>query len=220
MQHQDDLNESFDTLKALSEQQRTVIKSRYRFLMNEYRFRARIYSLLFYTLKTTMTVGSLAVPALLSLQNTVDLYWFTWGLSLAVTTANGIMTLFKLETKFLTLHSTMEQIRTETWQYLQLAGRYSGHHGHETPTHLNQYVFYCSKIEKIRMKQVGEEYTKHGDIENHTQAIQRMNQTNISVPSPADQAIIRVRRESIRTVEDESELKTAQEKSALSMQNT
>jgi hypothetical protein len=211
MSHQDDMDDMFDTLTDINEHQRTFIKHRYRFLMNEYRYRARLYSILFYIMRSTITVGSLAVPALLSLQShdSSDLYWFTWGLSLAVTTANGITTLFKLESKFLNLHTTMENIRTETWQYLELAGRYSGHHGvnHVAPTHKNQYVFYCSKIEKLRMKQVGDEYVRHSDAEqNHTPKGQgQQQQISMGVPSPADQALIsKPRRDSDNTIGDDS----------------
>jgi len=198
MNHQDDMDNMFDKLEDLTDHQKASIKHRYRFLMNEYRQRAFNYSIIFYILRTTMTVGSLAVPALLSLQSSPDLYWFTWGLSLAVTTANGITTLFKVETKYLTLHTTMENLRTETWQYLELAGRYSGHHGAHKPTHMNQYVFYCSRIEKIRMKQVGEEFVKHTDTEQRSPPAPNQGQI---VPSPADHAI---RRDSVHTTGDES----------------
>jgi hypothetical protein len=206
MNHQDDMDGMFDKLEDLTDHQRASIKHRYRFLMNEYRQRAFYYSIIFYLLRTTMTVGSLAVPALLSLQtDTSDLYWFTWGLSLAVTTANGITTLFKVETRYLTLHTTMENLRTETWQYLELAGRYSGHHGHEKPTYKNQYVYYCSRIEKIRMKQVGEEFVKHTDTETQQGPGRAQPPQSTSVVlSPADQALNKTRRESHHTTGDDS----------------
>jgi hypothetical protein len=165
MSYQDDMAPMFDSLTDLTIHQRETIKARYRFLTNEYRRRCRIYTLLFYVLRITMTVGSLAVPALLSLKtNGPDsetiLYWFTWGISLAVTTSNGMMTLFKLDKRFFMLHAIAERIRTETWQYLALSGRYSGHYGNVRPTHRNQYVFYCSHLEKIRMKHIEEEYIR------------------------------------------------------------
>ena len=217
MKTQDDMSVLFDNLIDLNEHQRTSIKHRYRFLMDEYRQRACMYSYLFYMMRTTMTVGSLAVPALLSLQtnNNPSIYWFTWGLSLAVTTANGITTLFKLESKFLTLHTTMEHIRTETWQFLELAGHYSGHHGHVTPTHRNQFVFYCSRIEKIRMKHIGDEYVKHIDTE--TQA-HPPAPTGFVVPSPAEQALSKTpRRDSIHTTGDDSVIEIEEKKTELAV---
>lgn len=164
----------FDSLEELTEQQRATVKERYRFLLREYRYRCRVYAFLFYLLRLTMTVGSLAVPALLSLKvsgpdGEAALYWFTWGLSLAVTTANGITTLFKLDKRFFMLHAVAERLRTETWQYLSLSGRYSGHYGSYRPSHRNQYVYYCSRLEKIRMSHIDEEYVRpaDGDKDKH-----------------------------------------------------
>lgn len=225
MRYQDDMSEMFDSLTDLTEHQRTTIKHRYRFLLNEYRYRAMLYSVLFYVTRVTMTAGSLAVPALLSLQNAGDariMYWFTWALSLAVTTANGITTLFKIDRRFFSLHSVMEHLRTDTWQYLELSGRYSGHYGHVMPTHRNQYIYYCSRIEKIRMKHIEEEYDRQAQIGDTPQQTQLTNanpqQPQIIVPSPAELAstINLKRRESIATVESNEtviELGTPEDKS-------
>jgi len=187
MNFQDDSDRLFDSLTDLTQQQIDVIKYRYRFLMAEYRRRSRMYSILFYSLRMTMTVGSLAVPALLSIQtnpsNQANMYWFTWALSLAVTTANGVMTLFKLDRRFFMLHATMEKLRTEMWQYVELSGRYSGHHGTHRPTHSNQYVFFCSHLEKIRMKHIEEEYIKMA--ENHDPPPQPLPPSTAQGPSAA-----------------------------------
>lgn len=194
MSYQDDMAPMFDSLTDLTIHQRETIKARYRFLTNEYRRRCRIYTLLFYVLRITMTVGSLAVPALLSLKvNGPDsesvLYWFTWGISLAVTTSNGMMTLFKMDKRFFMLHAIAERIRTETWQYLALSGRYSGHYGNVRPTHRNQYVFYCSHLEKIRMKHIEEEYIRAaGDADEKKPmpaATATAGQTHATNPSDA-----------------------------------
>jgi hypothetical protein len=221
----------FDRLSGLSDQQRGTIKERYRFLMSEYRRRLWMYAVLFYCLRITMTVGSLTVPALLSLSvapSQADmLKWLTWAISLAVTTANGLITLFKVDKRFFMLHSVAERLRTETWQYLSLAGRYSGHYGSYKPTHVNQYVYYTSQMEKIRMKHIEEEFIRQADIsdpnKNHppptTSAAPPTSQepncrahpplTAVDVPSPADQAALTsppsrphtCRRESESTVE-------------------
>ena len=168
MYSQDDMTEMFDNVPGLTTLQRETAKARYRFLLTEYRHRSWLYAFLFYVLRITMTVGSLTVPALLSLKvegtdGTSALYWITWAISLAVTTSNGLMTLFKLDKRFFMLHGVAERLRTETWQYLTLAGRYSGHYGDDTPTHANQYVYYCTNIEKIRMRHMDDEYISAGE---------------------------------------------------------
>lgn len=170
----------FDELTDLTLQQRDTLKGRYRFLLMEYRRRCCIYSFLFYSLRMTMTVGSLVVPALLSLKagpdNDEKLYWFTWAVSLAVTTANGLTTLFKLDKRFFMLHAVAEKLRSETWQYLALSGRYSGHYGGFKPTHKNQYVYYMSQVEKIRMKHIDEEFIRQADMADPRKQLQNQQQ--------------------------------------------
>ena len=212
MQFADHMDDIFDELKDLNDLQRHSIKERYRFLMEEYRYRCRMYSIMFYIFRITMTVGSLAVPALLSIQNGNTapsyLYWVTWTISLAVTTSNGIMTLFKLDKQFFNLHATAERLRSETWQFVQLAGRYSGHHGNHKPSHSNQYVYYCSQLEKINMARVDDEYIKAGE-DTRTPAPVKPSadakpSTDTMVPSPADQSNLDTPiRDSISLVEDD-----------------
>lgn len=168
MRYDDDMGPMVDTLADLTLQQRETLKERYRFLMREYRRRSWMYAWMFYVFRITMTVGSLAVPALLSIKTytttTSDietpLYWFTWALSLAVTTSNGMITLFRLDKRYFSIYATTERLRSEMWQYLSLSGRYSGHFGGMRPTHKNQYVYFFSKLEKIRMKHVSDEYLR------------------------------------------------------------
>ena len=137
------------------------------------------------------------MPALLSINLKSDtdpfLYWFTWSISLAVTTSNGILTLFKIDKRFFSLHATMERLRSETWQYLQLSGRYSGILGtsHHKPTHRNQYVYFCTQIERIRMKHIDDEFVKQAEMEESNVKVQHRplleDKRDVDVPTPADQ---------------------------------
>ena len=225
MRYPDHMDSIFDELSDLTHLQRHTLKERYRFLMAEYRARCFLYSILFYTFRLTMTVGSLAVPALLSIQSApgapVSMYWVTWAISLAVTTSNGIMTLFKLDKRFFMLNATAERLRSETWQFIQLAGRYSGHHGHpHRPTHANQLTLYCTQLEKINMKRIEDEFIKTGD-EAHTAPPSHPGQKPTDmVPSPPDQNLQTPgskARDSISIVEDDDEgySREAKEKSTI-----
>ncbi len=201
MRNRDDMDQMFDDLVDLTIQQRETIKFRYRFLMNEYRRRCLIYTLLFYVLRITMTVGSLVVPALLSLKSGPDnndtLYWITWAISLAVTTSNGLTTLFKLDKRFFMLKAIAEKLRSETWQYLALSGRYSGHFGGVRPSHRNQYVYYCYNMEKIRMSHIDEEFVRAAEVGNdnktkdpkhHQEGEGASTSNNGNVPTPPNPA--------------------------------
>lgn len=157
----------------LSDVQKQIIQTRYITILETFRRRVRFYSRMFIGGHFLVTVGSLFVPALLSIQNSnsnitmgnsnfsIQIYWATFIISLLVTICNGVLTLFKIDKKYYFLHTTLERLRTEGWQYMGLTGRYSGHLVQGSmPTHENQFVFFTHQVEKIKMKQVEEEYYK------------------------------------------------------------
>ena len=158
---------------TLSDVQKQIIQTRYINILENFRKRVRFYSRLFIGGHFLVTVGSLFVPALLSIQNSnsnitmgnnnfsAQIYWSTFIISLLVTICNGVLTLFKIDKKYYFLNTTLERLRTEGWQYMGLTGRYSGRLVEGTaPTHDNQFVFFTHQVEKIKMKQVEEEYYK------------------------------------------------------------
>jgi hypothetical protein len=162
---------------------------------------------MFYLLRITMTVGSLSVPALLSFKTQQDqietLYWLTWSISLAVTAANGLLTLFKVEKRYYLIRAVAERIRTETWQFLNLSGRYSGHYGGGfRPTHTNQYIYYSSRIEKVRMRHIDDEYVRPStDNEDKKivpaalttgETVKAQAAATQDVPTPADQSTLHI----------------------------
>jgi hypothetical protein len=157
----------------LSDIQKQIIQVRYLNILENFQRRSRNYSYIFFSGHFIITVGSLFVPALLSIQNsdknytfsginfTVQIYWATFVISLLVTIFNGVLTLFKVDKKYYFLNTTLERLRSEGWQYFSLTGRYDGRLlKNETPNHLNQFVHFTHYVEKIKMKQVEEEYYK------------------------------------------------------------
>jgi hypothetical protein len=135
----------------------------------------------------------LIVPALLSVQFTggssssgstqqvsTSVYWVVWVLSLFVTMSNALMTLMKIDKKYYTLHTTLHHIVSEGWLYIELSGKYSGYKTPgEAPTHENQYIHFCQVLEKIRMKQIGEEYYK---LTESNQILSKINEGDQLIP--------------------------------------
>jgi hypothetical protein len=157
----------------ISDIQKEILRIRYLSILENFQRRSRNYSYIFFSGHFIITVGSLFVPALLSIQNSdknftftgnsisVEIYWVTFVISLLVTIFNGVLTLFKIDKKYYFLNTTLERLRSEGWQYLSLTGRYDGRLlNNEKPNHINQFVFFTHYIEKIKMKQVEEEYYK------------------------------------------------------------
>ena len=200
----------------ISEIQKHIIRTRYLNIVEDFQRRSRNYSCIFFSGHFIITVGSLFVPALLSIQNsdksftftgndnsdksfTVEVYWVTFVISLLVTIFNGVLTLFKVNKKYYSLHTSLERLRSEGWQYFSLTGRYANNYNNST-THLNQFVYFIHYIEKIKMKQVEEEYYKAevaDTLHNGQQAFQELYHpspdqplhTMANIPEPVKEAV-------------------------------
>lgn len=156
----------------LSPLQKNIVKSRYITLVEDTYNRANRIAAIYYVCHLIVTVGSLIVPALMSIQYMTtqnEIYWVTWSLSLLVTTSNGLLVFFKIDKKYLYLHTNVEKLTTEGWQFSQLSGHYSGFHTPgKQPTHENQFIFFCHRVEKIRMREVDDEYNKRQEPDTKT----------------------------------------------------
>jgi hypothetical protein len=154
----------------LTNAQKQIIETRYLRILQHLQKRTRNHAIIFFIGHFIITVGSLFVPALLSIQNSdkeyapttgpfnVHVYWTTFVISLLVTMWNAILTLFRIDKKYYFLNTTLERLRSEGWQYVSLTGRYSGHLTKKKPTHKNQFVYFAHYVERIKMKQIEEEY--------------------------------------------------------------
>lgn len=189
----------------LSVTQKQIINTRYLSILETFQKRTRNHSIVFFVGHFIVTVGSLFVPALLSIINSnatvmnnsvtfnIQIYWATFIISLLVTICNGILTLFRVDKKYYFLNTALERLRSEGWQYVGLTGRYSGHllSEKEAPTHKNQFVFFTHAVEKLKLKQVEEEYykmeEKSSDPAHNSE--QTRSAHDLYPPSP-DQAII------------------------------
>jgi hypothetical protein len=171
-----------------------ILTARYTRLVNELEQQTFRISFCFHTSRCIITVGSLIVPALLSIQYTngntsnLSIYWTTWVVSLLVTICNGLSTLLKLDKNYYHLHTVRERLISDGWQYAELTGKYSGTRTpHHPPTHENQFVFFSHSIEKIRMEQIQEEYYKVAEQQPHHAATDSSKAHAIFIPPTPQQ---------------------------------
>ena len=109
------------TLRA---DQRILFEEHYINTINESYDKCQRSAYLFHSNRIIVTIGSVFVPALLSIQYnqtttqfSTSIYWCTWFVSLLVTISNGFLTLFKFDKKYFLFHATYEQLRSEGWQF-------------------------------------------------------------------------------------------------------
>lgn len=192
-----------DKIDGLTDLQRSTLAARFISITEDMKKRMIFYACVFHIGRFTVTGGSLIVPALLSIQTpngvSVSIFWITWALSLMVTLSNAILTLFKVEKKYYYIHTCIEQLYSEMWQYIEMTGRYSGYllKGSEEvyPTHANQFIFVCHYIEKIKIKQIEEEYFKVQEAHNQASDVQSIQKPNFNIVTPDLEALAKHRDE-------------------------
>jgi len=174
-------------------------------ILYEYTNRAFFYSIVYHFGRGTVTIGSLIVPALLSIQGpnsptasySTELYWLTWSLSLFVTIFNGILTLFKIEKKYNYLNTLQEQVRSEGWQYVHLTGKYGGHHfAPDKSTHIKELIHFTHSLERIKLNQTNEEYWKTQESEVKKPNSDKKSLEALYTPTPTTQQLLEVITES------------------------
>jgi hypothetical protein len=100
-----------------------------------------------------------------------------------------------VDKKYYFLNTALERLRSEGWQYVGLTGRYSGKllTEKDAPTHKNQFVFFTHTIEKLKLKQVEEEYYKMAEkVADTTTSSEQIRGTHDLYPPSPDQAIIQM----------------------------
>jgi hypothetical protein len=133
---------------------------RYLDLLYTVRRRTKLYSFAFYSLRVSISLGSLVVPALLSLSQSEFLFWIIWTLSLFVSISNSLIGIFRIDKKYYTLNALYKKIESEGWQFINLTGNYYTlpEFGHDS-----QIQNFSFRLETIYMTHADEEYRKNID---------------------------------------------------------
>ena len=165
----DRVNKIIDSLKLKeTPTDNDIIKNRFLYEVIQYENKRDNTRKYYNGLRFVMTIGSILLPAILSIgqmdpaklpRNFESItYWTSWSLSLTITACNGFLQLFSLDKNFIAFSLVTEQLKTEGWQYFQLSGKYSNAQNHE-----QAFKQFCKSIEGIKRKQVEQEYNGKGE---------------------------------------------------------
>ena len=151
-------------LLELSDFQKEILKHRYFYQVKLYDKKAKTAKIFYLFLSIIITIGSIILPALLSIQQSdfsdneelnkeyrLKIYWASWSISLLITVSNGIIQLLSLNKQYLSFNTTREKLIAEGWHYLELSGDY------ENETHNSSFNEFCEQIESIKKNQVDKE---------------------------------------------------------------
>ena len=151
--------------------QKLVLVNRYIKVVESMDIKTKNTSNIYHILSLLITVGSILVPSLLSIQEkpfkyteiegegTIEeqahnVFWVTFVISLIVSMANGIIKLFSIDQTYIIRHLRYNDLRREGWLFFLLAGPYLKYSNHKKA--IRAFIY---NIEKIKTNQLKEEFT-------------------------------------------------------------
>ena len=181
----------------IDDNRKLILRSRFLYLFTKYKRYSKFYLVFFDAGRLIVTIGSISVPAILSIEyndTKVGIYWVVWGISLVVSIINAYIALFKFDKKYYSNIAILERLACEFWQYVALCGKYSGSYTSCVPTHDNQFIFFMNNIERYQMRNIEDIYITIDENQK-----QQPNHITEVVPSVSKQFIHEHRNEIIET---------------------
>ena len=162
------VNDIIDSLELKNKTDNDIIKNRFLYEVLLYEQKRDNTKKYYNAFRFIVTVGSIFLPAILSIGqmdpaklprnfDTIS-YWTSWTISLTVTACNGFLQLFSLDKNYFNYSLTVEQLKTEGWQYFQLSGKYEN-----AQNHGQAFKQFCKSVEGVKRKQIEQEYNGKGE---------------------------------------------------------
>lgn len=183
-------NRSFH--EAFTESLRTVaipgrdklhLRQRYIHMVKKYRRLRKSWQRFYWTSKVTVTLGSIIVPALITLDDEFEdrsvrsqaIYYVVFGISLIVSMTNGLQELFAVTKRFFTLATTEEALIQEGWSFLSLSGKYKVFEAHS-----DAFKAFANRIEKLHAGATNSTMALTREADDHQQDASSALQSNAS----------------------------------------
>jgi hypothetical protein len=146
---------------SLSVYNKSIIRERYIPMVNAMIMESIRSNIFYIVLQTTITIGSILVPALLSIEKKSsffnftkeeeieyqqNLYWTIWSISLAVTLSNAIIQLSSMDKKYIMRHINVSHMKKEGWLFLEKSGKIYGHYSNNNNNENNNHDKFINKF--------------------------------------------------------------------------
>jgi hypothetical protein len=149
---------------SIEENRRKILIARFVEEVELYDRKAKVAETFYMIFNLIITIGSVILPALLSIQNVnfsededVDqsyrnrIYWLSWCISLLISVCNGLTQLLSLNKQYGSYILVREKLIAEGWKYLELCDEYEG------KNHKDNFTKFCEEIEIIKKSQTERE---------------------------------------------------------------
>ncbi len=161
-------------VKNYSEEERNYINIRYIRIVKNLEKSRLISAFYYYFFSTLITLLSIIVPSLLSIQdrtfkaNPTDedvrthnnsIFWVIWIMSILITISNALIKLFKLDQTYITRTLRLNQLRSEGVMYINEIDEYGD------GSDQDKFKRFIQNIEKLKNIQIKQEFTQSADLE-------------------------------------------------------
>ena len=158
-----------DYCRTLEEgDEKRFFKMRFNRMIKRLEEKTKRSSFWYYSLSGMVTIGSIIVPSLISIQDKTfntnaekedlekhanNIYWCIWAISISVTLSNAFIKLLSLDKTYITRNLRLNQFKSEAMKYLSGADVYN------IPDREIRFRTLVKNIEIIKRQQVLEEFT-------------------------------------------------------------
>ena len=155
-----------------SERMKRILKKRFVSQIVLYEFKATRVGRRYNLLRFVVTVGSMILPTLQTIQAdpkvaSIDdyVFWAAIGTSLTVMIANGMIQMFSFDKKYTIYHLTVEKMKAIGWQWLERSGKYARNLDGTPAKYADNWSVFWNDLERVKMLTVGSVYggNDHGE---------------------------------------------------------
>ena len=144
---------------------------------------------LYYFFSGIVTIVSILVPSLISIQdksfvsNATEqdisrhnqiVYWVIWSLSIIITVSNAFIKLLRLDQNYISRTLRLNQLRSEGILFVNNVGEY------EDLPNDQRFKLFIRNVEKIKDSQMKQEFIQNSDIEKPSQDILPTRQDRVT----------------------------------------
>lgn len=148
-----------------SERMKRILNKRFVSQVLLYEYKATRVGRRYNTLRFIVTVGSMILPTLQTIQSDpkVDsiedsVFWAAIGTSLTVMVANGMIQMFSFDKKYTIYHLAVEKMKSIGWQWLERSGKYSFKEDGAPADYCDNWAMFWNDLEKVKSLTVGSIY--------------------------------------------------------------
>lgn len=170
-------------------EQFNFINIRYLRLVKNLEESTRRSAFLYYFFSGIVTIVSILVPSLISIQdksfvsNATEqdisrhnqiVYWVIWSLSIIITVSNAFIKLLRLDQNYISRTLRLNQLRSEGILFVNNVGEY------EDLPNDQRFKLFIRNVEKIKDSQMKQEFIQNSDIEKPSQDILPTRQDRVT----------------------------------------